>query len=1641
MGLKEFYYSMEDKWYGLLDKIDKKIPVYKVIDKIDKVIPSFILFLIIIAIIIIALAILLLGSIAPEMTTVKFKVMDEEGITLSGIEALISWDGNELSELSDDEGLIQAEVWLGAELTVLIEEARFEEYEKTFIVMEREQAFNIVLTRKEIPAQEITVEFTSKGALITGKEIKLKVSCSPYIPLEKTTYFDDDKDGRITVIKPGECDVMEGTATIDGYKSKKKILNDAYEEFDLEEEGQPINPSEEEGKIQVEVEDMDGGILDDILVTLYDDYDVYLDSDYTINGTVIFDYLEPGYYSIVVEDDLDGRYGTEREGNLRVYSDETTYVTVQMQKESYTIIARVMDLSSEERIPDATVELKDVEGSLIGSRDTGEDGEDVNFSVSDEVPAFIYARAEGYLPNEIDLNSDTREVDIYLEVMTPENSGRIHINVVDEDDKAVENARVLIMDAETDFRANYPAKFSDADGNVNYTGVKEGTYYILAQKGRAEGKSGEKTIEIDEVNEFLVQVEFGDTTLNIEIVDEDGKAIIGPGSEAEVRNASDGELLGTVVLVPEGKGEITLRADKTVYVVAYAEGFEQTQTTPIELIKDEIIDVQIMLKRPLVIENPVIEMTIFDEEKKEVGTNVPLMKGKEYTAKLKLRIPQNPGVQRAGIHFRVGTSPAMENDDLYLKDIIVSNAMIIKGTTWNKDSYEEDKSYIVDAAEKGKWVNIEWQNAEPGTYEAKIKFFVKLDAEDEALAGIYYNGWFATKSGNQYRDPEDFESAQIMYANVHSPEYYIELIPEIEKVIKMTEEKILNLNETYEVYEEEPYLLQDNGKFRYDFTITNMSDEVYDDLLLSIRNYDNGKLQEDIEFDNYTISADVTKNGNANNANEILNIATGRFRSYKTIEGEIDFTTKEEGKTLIQIKLLDRKTHTYIFTSELEFEVVADGKIILKEEKILNLNEEISVYEIEPYNLSVHGDYQYEFTLKNMSNKSYNNPALTLMNSDNGSVMKEDIGFGKYKFVDGINVNGDVHNENEIENIGIGDFSRNDMVNGETEFKTEKEETATAIFMKLTDKDSKEVVFTHKTSFRIISDNTFLIDFSPETIPAYKETDLEVVIRDEKKKEPVEGTRVTVKIQEIGKRATGIRTKETPENGRVNFFIESLSPEHVIWIEAKKTGFITKKIYITLDGLELDIPEECTEVDEACIRDENVQLEEVIGVEPKRINSDLKVGDKEEEIFGLIFNNKIGIDFYISDLTIVPEFTWNGLVKNVQMQNWLNQWVQGKGRKTVIPAYGPNNDSSLKTVINPSMVRNQEAVEGTLIINVRNDEHDREYAYSIPVEIGVSPGGFVEVQNCLIVSGPEVPEWIASAEPGQPSTIHFTLTNNCKVGDRYVELENVQAKLDWKSNQIGSFDLALNGGSVSLKGSSWVIALDRMDPEEVLDGYLTFTPLGLTKAQLNAEAMIHFNGEVLARGGEGSAVMMKVNTENASNTFIHADLKIINLRKCINTVPDEIISFDENSFEEELTIENKCDIPLKIRLCKDEGVWGCGMDSDVLQFEGFQFKQAERNFPEFELDSNGERTLTIKRKEFLPLGAYSIKIEARQVEDNEFYYREIARPRVEILGSLYMEKLFLAIDKEGGKYLAEQDILHNKEVGKDGFGAYVDPIW
>src|SRR3989344_2767047 len=93
-SLKDAYYSLEEKWYGFLDKIESRVHVYGVIDKVDQVIPSFILFILIVLLIIIYGALSLFPFLAPlPAGEIDFKalVKNEENEQLSNASVTISY--------------------------------------------------------------------------------------------------------------------------------------------------------------------------------------------------------------------------------------------------------------------------------------------------------------------------------------------------------------------------------------------------------------------------------------------------------------------------------------------------------------------------------------------------------------------------------------------------------------------------------------------------------------------------------------------------------------------------------------------------------------------------------------------------------------------------------------------------------------------------------------------------------------------------------------------------------------------------------------------------------------------------------------------------------------------------------------------------------------------------------------------------------------------------------------------------------------------------------------------------------------------------------------------------------------------------------------------------------------------------------------------------------------------------------------------------------------------------------------------------------------------------------------------------------------------------------------------------------------
>src|SRR3989344_19266 len=102
-GLKDLYYGWEEKYYKFLDAIDEKIPIYKVIDPIDELVPSFALFLVLAAVILIAiLGFVLSIFLIPNTSTLTVVALSGED-PLAGVSVEFEVDGTVVSTQQSNE--------------------------------------------------------------------------------------------------------------------------------------------------------------------------------------------------------------------------------------------------------------------------------------------------------------------------------------------------------------------------------------------------------------------------------------------------------------------------------------------------------------------------------------------------------------------------------------------------------------------------------------------------------------------------------------------------------------------------------------------------------------------------------------------------------------------------------------------------------------------------------------------------------------------------------------------------------------------------------------------------------------------------------------------------------------------------------------------------------------------------------------------------------------------------------------------------------------------------------------------------------------------------------------------------------------------------------------------------------------------------------------------------------------------------------------------------------------------------------------------------------------------------------------------------------------------------------------------------
>ena len=184
--VKTVYFAFEDEYYKILDRINEKVPIYKVVDPIDKFIPSFLLLLLLIFFLLTGFLLLSLGVFftAPA----KFIVVDSSGNPIGAAEVSFSSDGFSTLKITDDYGEFELD-YQGENVNVSSEKDKYEPYSDVFPIIEPGKTYTIELDDLAPKIVKVNFELKDSGS-------KAAISLSVSIWRSRTSFVTSSNKNR-----------------------------------------------------------------------------------------------------------------------------------------------------------------------------------------------------------------------------------------------------------------------------------------------------------------------------------------------------------------------------------------------------------------------------------------------------------------------------------------------------------------------------------------------------------------------------------------------------------------------------------------------------------------------------------------------------------------------------------------------------------------------------------------------------------------------------------------------------------------------------------------------------------------------------------------------------------------------------------------------------------------------------------------------------------------------------------------------------------------------------------------------------------------------------------------------------------------------------------------------------------------------------------------------------------------------------------------------------------------------------------------------------------------------------------------------------------------------------------------------------
>lgn len=721
MAIKDFYYSLEEKFHQSIDSIDAHVPVRWFTDAIDKVIPSFIL----INVLILAIIVFLIVFFAiPHTQTVNFVFKSQNTQLIDSFGFTFNVDGTEYTG-NIEKGLANVIVKKGK--TISLDSLDTKEYKIDQKIYDFSENLTVILDKVIGIIPVSLFLFNEDGSTLT-KSVNLTLSCSSDV-LSKEESQKTVSSGNATVNVPETCGTLNISGQIDGYNLKSGNNCDSSAcsiEFSPITQVNANNTLNlPNGGIKVIVNDDLGLPVNGAKVKIYDISnlrdEIDLSSTNAMGITKVFSSLPVGKYSVYVS------YIGYKDSSIEVNVNDNsvTDAKLSLQKLSLGTVSLEFKDSTNNSLISGSLALKDSTGKIIyrGTTSTG----------NIELPVYNYGSfLLDFKPDDanlfpignyaLTLDSTTKDILVVVKPITKYDNAKINISVTDEDGNPVEGAKIFVRDGITNYDLiSFDMKDTDSNGYTSRI-LPKGVYSFRAYTGFAEAVSeviavlSNNSGDIPEIN-VNISLPFGYSMLNIHVKDEYGDPM--PSAKVTFYKKPLTED-GTIVTDVKGNANHSFKAGVPLYFTVEADNYQTYYSESRILMNNYIWDANISMEPFKLNAIPRIDFlglyeTIGGKESKAIAI------GNAYYIGFRLHIYDVPEEK---IEFRLSAGDGLETvekEKLYFIDSFTSANSDFRFSAESADP----ETYTLGDTKVFKSI---WNNPTNGTYDIYYKVQVRNDS-------------------------------------------------------------------------------------------------------------------------------------------------------------------------------------------------------------------------------------------------------------------------------------------------------------------------------------------------------------------------------------------------------------------------------------------------------------------------------------------------------------------------------------------------------------------------------------------------------------------------------------------------------------------------------------------------------------------------------------------------------------------------------------------------------------------------------------------------------------------------------------------------------------------------------------------------